>query len=97
MESGGTHGTDRTANGYYYAHTGVRHKGVYVMDIMLHLLETYEPLWLLVVLIAELVYSIRIHTMAKIEYEYDREWNERKAARRKKHIQFDELNQGEGK
>lgn len=67
------------------------------MDSLLVNLSKWEPLWLLVVLVAELIYSIRIHRMAKIEFEYDKEWNERKAARRKKHIQFDELNQGEGR
>lgn len=67
------------------------------MNWLLEVLTRTEPLWLLIVLVAELIYSIRIHTMAKIEYEYDREWNERKAARRKKHLQFDDLNVGEGK
>ncbi len=64
---------------------------------MLEFLTRWEPLWLIVVLIAELVYSVRLHHMAKIEFEYDKEWNERKAARRKKHVQFDDLNVGEGK
>jgi hypothetical protein len=52
---------------------------------------------LLIVLVAELIYSIRIYQMAKIEFEYDREWNERKAARRKRQMQFDNLTVGEGR
>lgn len=64
---------------------------------MLEFLSRYEPLWLLVVLVAELWYSIQIHNMAKIEFEYDKEWNERKAARRKRQLNFESLTSGEGK
>lgn len=67
------------------------------IDTILHFLSKYEPIWLPILLTAELFYSIRLHTMAKIEFEYDKDWNERKAARRKKHLVFEELNQGEGK
>jgi hypothetical protein len=67
------------------------------MDLFLKWLEHWEPLWLLIVLVAELIYSIRIYQMAKIEFEYDREWNERKAARRKRQMQFDNLTVGEGR
>ena len=64
---------------------------------MLELLSKYEPLWLLAVLCAELWYSIQIYKMARIEFEYDKEWNERKAARRKRQFNFEQLTTGEGK
>lgn len=67
------------------------------MSALLEWLEKWEPLWLLIVLLAELIYSIKLHRMAKIEFEYDKEWNERKAARRKRHLNFENLTEGEGK
>lgn len=54
---------------------------------MLDFLLKYEPIWLFILLLAEMVVSLLIYRMARIEFEYDREWNERKAARRKRAIQ----------
>lgn len=56
-----------------------------MVQLALDFLTKWEPVWLLIVLVAELIYSIRIYTMARIEFDYDKEWNERKAARRKEH------------
>ena len=67
------------------------------MRELLHFIEVWEPLWLLVILTAELVYSILIWKMAKVEFEYDKDWNERKAARRKRQFNFEDLTKGEGK
>ena len=53
---------------------------------MHNFLTKYEPEWLFILLSAELVFSILIWKMARIEFEYDKEWNERKAARRKKQM-----------
>lgn len=64
---------------------------------MLEWLAKTEPLWLLCILTLETYLSYRIWSMAKVEFEYDKEWNERKAARRKKQMNFDQLTQGEGK
>lgn len=60
-------------------------------------LSKYESIWLFLILSIETVFSFLIWRMARIEFDYDKEWNERKAARRKRHLQFEELNQGEGK
>lgn len=60
-------------------------------------LEHWEPLWLFIVLNLELGFSVLIWRMARMEYWYDKEWNERKAARRKRQLQFDSLTQGEGR
>lgn len=57
----------------------------------------WEPLWLFVVLAIETVFSVLVWRMARIEYEYDKEWNERKAARRKKKFEFESLTDGESK
>lgn len=54
---------------------------------MLQFLTVWEPLWLFILLAAEMVVSLLIYRMARIEFEYDREWNERKAARRKRQVQ----------
>lgn len=51
----------------------------------LELLTKWEPVWLFLLLALELWFSIAIWRMAKIEFEYDKEWNERKAARRKEY------------
>ncbi len=50
------------------------------------ILSEWEPLWLFGALFGEFLVSILIWRMARIEFDYDREWNERKAARRKKRI-----------
>lgn len=65
--------------------------------LSLELLAKYEPVWLLLILTVETVFSFLIWRMARIEFWYDKEWNERKAARKKRHLQFEDLNQGEGK
>lgn len=60
-------------------------------------LSKWEATWLFLVLVGETVFSILIWRMSKIEFDYDKEWNERKAARRKRQFQFEDLNQGEHK
>jgi len=67
------------------------------MISLLEILTKWEPLWLFVLLTAELVFSILIWRMARIEFWYDKEWNERKAARRKRQFNFENLTDGEGK
>lgn len=71
---------------------------------MLNWIPRSEPYWLFWILSAELlmaiigtIFSVLIWRMAKIEFEYDKEWNERKAARRKRAMQFEHLTEGEGK
>jgi hypothetical protein len=56
-----------------------------------------EPLWLFVVLMIEMVAGIYSAVILTIEYKYDRDWNERLRARRKKKMDFEELTQGEHK
>lgn len=67
------------------------------LEIFNKWLEHWEPLWLMLILSAELIFSVLIWRMARIEFWYDKEWNERKAARRKRQHSFESLNQGEGK
>ena len=53
---------------------------------MLKLLTDTEPAWLLIVLVAELIFSVLIWRMARIEFEYDKQYNikmEAREARRK--------------
>ncbi len=64
---------------------------------MLEWLTKWEPVWLLGILSLETLVSLLIYRMSKIEFDYDKEWNERKAARRKKHLQFEYLTDGESK
>lgn len=67
------------------------------MEYMNSFLGKWEPVWLFAVLVLESIFSILIWRMARIEYQYDKEWNERKAARRKRALQFENLTTGESK
>ncbi len=60
-------------------------------------LAKYEALWLFVLIGLELVCGVVTVAILILEYNYDRMWNERKAARRKRHLNFTDLNIGEGK
>jgi hypothetical protein len=57
----------------------------------------WEPLWLFLVLLIETIFSVLVWRMARMEYWYDKEWNERKAARRKRKFEFESLTDGESK
>jgi hypothetical protein len=50
---------------------------------MLNWINTNEPLWLFIILAAELVVGVATLTILIIEYHYDREWNESKSKRRR--------------
>lgn len=52
--------------------------------MFLAFLEHTEPLWLFILLSGEMWLSYQIWKMAKIEFQYDKEWNERVAARRQR-------------
>lgn len=67
------------------------------MDSLNKWLEHWEPLWLFLLIGAEMLIGAASLYVLVREYIYDKEWNERKAARRKRHLQFEHLNDGEGK
>jgi hypothetical protein len=46
-------------------------------------ISTNEPLWLFIILAAELVVGLATLTILIIEYNYDRAWNESKSKRRR--------------
>ena len=48
---------------------------------MISFLTHWEPLWLLIVLVAEFIFTFLSWRMLKIEFEYDKKWNERQEAR----------------
>lgn len=64
-------------------------------------LAHWEPTWLFCFIAFESLVGVPVNIyMAYIltkEYWYDKEWNERRAARRKKQAQFDSLTAGEGR
>jgi hypothetical protein len=50
---------------------------------MLNWINANEPLWLFIILAAELVVGLATLTILLIEYHYDKEWNETKSKRKK--------------
>lgn len=64
---------------------------------MLASLQHWEPLWLLIILTIEMAAGLYSAWILRVEYHYDKEWNERKAARRRRHLDFESLTAGEGK
>ena len=50
---------------------------------MLNWINANEPLWLFIILAAELVVGLATLTILVLEYWYDKEWNESKSKRRR--------------
>lgn len=68
-----------------------------MLETLNSVLGKWEPIWLLVILAIEMVAGVYSAWILTVEYNYDREWNERRRERRKKKMEFEHLTTGEGK
>lgn len=68
---------------------------------MLDWLTRWEPLWLFIILMGELIVGLYSAWILTVEFYYDKEFNEAmkdaRRERRRKKYEFDHLTEGEGK